>query len=184
MSRNKKAGAPVGAAGLLAAVVAVAVLVAPGTLSSFVSSTQTQGVSVSTGQAALTLSGEGGSGSGVYPGGPAQLIAARTLSNTGDVALGLAATFGATGALASSVVLTASVQTGVCAATPPAAPPADSGRWSGTAAGLTASAPTSIEAGASRTLCVWQSLDASAPNGTQGQTAAVTVSLTGTQVAP
>lgn len=184
MSRNKKAGAPIGAAGLIAAVVAVAVLVAPGTLSNFVSSTQTHAVSVSTGQAALAIAGSGGSNSGVYPGGPAQLIAARTVSNTGDVDLSLASAFTATGALASSIVLTASVQTGTCAATPPASWPADSGRWQGTAAGLTASVPTTIGIGASRTLCVWQSLDVNAPNGTQGQTAAVTVTVTGTQTTP
>ncbi len=184
MSRNKKAGAPRGAAGLLAAVVAIAVVMAPGTLSSFVSSSQTEGVSVSTGQAALTVSGSGGSAAGVYPGGPAQLIASRTVTNTGDVALSLAAAFGATGGLAPSVVLTVSAQTGACAATPPASWPSDSGRWAGTTAGLTTSAPTTIGIGASLTLCVWQSLDANTPNGTQGQTAAVSISLTGTQVAP
>ncbi len=183
MSR-KKAGAPLGAAGLIAAVVAIAVVLAPGTLSYFVSSTQTQPVSVSTGEAALVVSGTGGSSSGVYPGGPAQLIATRTISNTGDVALSLATAFSATGGLASSIVLTASVQTGGCAATPPASWPADTGRWQGTTAGLTTAVPTTIAVGASRTLCVWQSLGTNTPDGTQGQTASVTVTVTGTQTAP
>ena len=52
MSR-KKAKAPLGAAGLIAGIVAIAVVMAPGTLSNFVSSTQTQAASVSTGDAGL-----------------------------------------------------------------------------------------------------------------------------------
>lgn len=183
MSRNKTK-APLGVAGLIAGVVAVAVLLAPGTLSSFVSSKQTQAVSVSTGQAALSITGTGGSNSGVYPGGPAQLIATRTIANTGDVSLGLVSAFTATGGLAASVVLTVSVQSGACAATPPGSWPADSGRWQGTTAGLSLSVPTTLAAASARTLCIWQSLDASAPNGTQGQTAAVSVTVTGTQTAP
>lgn len=183
MSR-KKAGAPLGVAGLIAGIVAVAVVLAPGTLSYFVSSKQTQAVSVSTGEAALTITGNGGSNSGVYPGGPAQLIATRTLTNDGDVALSLVSGFTATGALASSVTLTVSVQSGSCAATPPGSWPADSGRWQGTTAGLTTSVPTTIAIGASRTVCVWQSLGVNTPNGTQGTTAAVSITLTGTQVAP
>jgi hypothetical protein len=183
MSRNKTK-APLGVAGLIAGVVAVAVLLAPGTLSSFVSSKQTQAVSVSTGQAALSITGTGGSTSGVYPGGPAQLIATRTIANTGDVSLGLVSAFTATGGLAASVVLTVSVQSGACAATPPGSWPADSGRWQGTTAGLSLSVPTTLAAASARTLCIWQSLDASAPNGTQGQTAAVSVTVTGTQTAP
>lgn len=183
MSRSKTK-APLGVAGLIAGVVAVAVLLAPGTLSSFVSSKQTQAVSVSTGQAALSITGTGGSTSGVYPGGPAQLIATRTIANTGDVSLGLVSAFTATGGLAASVVLTVSVQSGACAATPPGSWPADSGRWQGTTAGLSLSVPTTLAAASARTLCIWQSLDASAPNGTQGQTAAVSVTVTGTQTAP
>lgn len=183
MSR-KKAGAPLGVAGLIAAVVAIAVVMAPGTLSYFVSSKQTQAATVSTGSAGLVISGTGGSNSGVYPGGPAQLIATRTIANTGDVNLSLASAFAATGGLAASVTLTVSVQTGACAATPPVSWPADSGRWQGTTAGLATSVTTTIAIGASRTLCVWQSLDQNVPNGTQGQTAAVTVNVTGTQIAP
>ena len=183
MSRNK-AKAPLGVAGLIAAVVAVAVVLAPGTLSHFLSSTQTQAVSVSTGQAALSLAGSGGSNSGVYPGGPAQLIATRAIANTGDVALTLASAFTATGALAASVIVTVSVQSGACAATPPASWPADSGRWQGTTAALGVAVATTVTAGATRTVCVWQSLGADAPNGTQGQTAAVAIALTGTQTAP
>jgi hypothetical protein len=183
MSRNK-AKAPLGVAGLIAGVVAVAVLLAPGTLSYFVSSTEAPAVSVSTGEAALSITGTGGSNSGVYPGGPAQLIASRAIANTGDVSLGLASAFTATGGLASSVILTVSVQSAACAATPPATWPADAGRWQGTTAATKAAVPTTVAAGASRTLCVWQSLAANAPNGTQGQTAAVSVTITGTQTAP
>jgi hypothetical protein len=183
MSR-KKSKAPLGAAGLIAGIVAIAVVMAPGTLSYFVSSTQTQAATVSTGDAGLTIAGTGGSNSGVYPGGPAQLIAARTVSNTGDVSLGLASVFSASGALASSVILTVSVQSGACAATPPVSWPADTGRWQGTTSALTAAVSTTIAAGATRNLCVWQSLDANTPNGTQGQTAAVSITLTGTQTAP
>lgn len=181
---RSKVKAPLGVAGILAGVVAVAVVLAPGTLSSFVSSTEAPAVSVSTGQAALAITGTGGSNSGVYPGGPAQLIAARSIANTGDVPLSLASAFTATGGLATSVVLTVSVQTGVCAATPPATWPADSGRWQATTAASTVAVPTTLAVGATRTLCVWQSLDPNAPNGTQGQSAAVSVTLTGTQIAP
>lgn len=183
MSR-KKAKAPLGAAGFIAGIVAIAVVMAPGTLSNFVSSTQTQAASVSSGDAGLVIAGSGGSNSGVYPGGPAQLIATRTVSNTGDVALSLASGFGASGGLASSVILTISVQTGACAATPPASWPGDTGRWQGKTNGLTTAVATTITPGATRNLCVWQSLDANAPNGTQGQTAAVTITVTGTQTAP
>lgn len=183
MSR-KKTGAPLGVAGLIAGVVAIAVVLAPGTLSYLVSSKQTAATTVSSGQAALTIAGSGGSNSGVYPGGPAQLIASRTVTNGGDVALTLTSAFGATGALAASVTLTASVQTAACAATPPTSWPADSGRWIGTTAGLTTSVPTTISIGATRNVCVWQSLATTVPDGTQGQTAAVTVTLTGTQIAP
>ncbi|MHC2997717.1 hypothetical protein [Microbacterium sp. HJ5] len=182
MSR-KKAKAPLGIAGLIAGVVAVAVVMAPGTLSYFVSSTQTQAVSVSSGGAALVITGTGGSSTGVYPGGPAQLIATRTIANTGDVPLSLASTFSATGGLAASVILTVGVQSGACAATPPATWPADSGRWQGTTAASTTAADTTLAPGAARTMCVWQSLDASAPNGTQGQTAAAAITITGTQIA-
>lgn len=183
MSR-KKSKAPLGAAGLIAGIVAIAVVLAPGTLSYFVSSTQTQAVSVSTGDAGLAIAGSGGSNSGVYPGGPAQLIATRTVTNTGDVSLGLASAFTATGNLATSVTLTVSVQTAACAATPPGSWPAGSGRWQGKTSGLTTSVSTTLAAGSARNLCVWQSLDANTPNGTQGQTAAVTITLTGTQTAP
>ena len=62
--------------------------------------------------------------------------------------------------------------------------PADTGRWQGTTAGLTTAVPTTIAVGASRTLCVWQSLGTNTPDGTQGQTASVTVTVTGTQTAP
>ncbi|WP_127473135.1 hypothetical protein [Microbacterium sulfonylureivorans] len=183
MSR-KKAKAPLGVAGLIAGVVALAVVFAPGTLSYFVSSTQTQAVSISTGEAALSISGTGGSNSGVYPGGPAQLIAARSIANTGDVSLGLASAFSATGGLAASVIITVSVQAAACASTPPSSWPADSGHWQGTTAGLTTAVPTTLATDVSRTLCVWQGLDANAPNGTQGKTAAVNITLTGTQTAP
>lgn len=183
MSR-KKAGAPLGITGLIAGVVAIAVVLAPGTLSYFVSSKQTQAATVSSGQAALTIAGSGGSNSGVYPGGPAQLIATRTVANGGDVGLTLTSAFTATGGLATSVVITTSVQTAACAATPPGSWPADSGRWIGTTAGLTTSVPTTIAIGATRNVCVWQSLPTTVADGTQGQTAAVTVTLTGTQIAP
>lgn len=182
MSRKKAAG-PLGAAGLVAGLVMLAVIAAPGTLSSFVSSADTEAVSISTGEAALSITGSGGSTAGVYPGGPAQLIATRTVTNTGDVPLAVTGAFTAGGALAASVVLTVSVQTAACAATPPATWPSDSGRWQGSAAGLTTSVPVTLSVDAARTLCVWQSLDAAAPNGTQGQAANVTVSLTGTQTA-
>lgn len=183
MSR-KKSKAPLGAAGLIAGIVAIAVVLAPGTLSYFVSSTQTQAVSVSTGDAGLVIAGTGGSNSGVYPGGPAQLIASRTVSNTGDVTLGLTSAFAASGGLASSVIVTVSVQTAACAATPPGTWPGDSGRWQGKTSGLTTSVSTTLAVGATRNLCVWQSLDANTPNGTQGQTASVSITLTGTQTAP
>ena len=98
--------------------------------------------------------------------------------------LTLGSAFTATGALASSVVLTVSVQSAACAATPPATWPAGSGRWQGTTAAATLAVPTTLEIGATRTLCVWQSLDVNAPNGTQGQAAAVNVTITGTQIAP
>ena len=182
MSR-KKAAAPLGAAGLVAGLVVLAVIAAPGTLSSFVSSADAEAVSISTGEAALAITGAGGSAAGVYPGGPAQLIATRAIANTGDVPLSVAAAFTAGGALAGSVVLTVSVQSAACTATPPATWPSGTGRWQGTAAALTTSVPVTLAVDAARTLCVWQSLDATAPNGTQGQTATVTVSLTGTQTA-
>ncbi|WP_169580583.1 MULTISPECIES: hypothetical protein [Microbacterium] len=183
MSR-KKSGRPLGVAGLIAGVVAVAVVLAPGTLSSFVSTAQADAVSVSTGEAALSISGTGGSTAGVYPGGPAQLIATRSIANTGDVALSLSSSFSATGTLAASVVLTVAVQSGACAATPPTSWPADTGRWQGTTAGQTTAVANTLTTGATRTVCVWQSLAASAPNGTQGQTAAVSLTITGTQTAP
>lgn len=183
MSR-KKAGAPLGVVGLLAAAVAVAVLIAPGTLSYFVSSAQTPATTVSTGEAALSIAGSGGPSGTVYPGGPTQLLATRTITNTGDVALSLVSAFTATGALAPSLTITVSVQSGACAATPPATWPADSGRWQGTTAGLTTSVPTTIGIGATRRLCAWQRLGVNAPNGTQGQAAPVSITVTGTQVAP
>lgn len=183
MSR-KKAGAPLGVVGLLAAAVAVAVLIAPGTLSYFVSSAQTPATTVSTGEAALSIAGSGGSNAAIYPGGPARLLANRTITNTGDVALSLTSGFTAAGALGSSVTITVSVQSGSCASTPPANWPTTSGRWQGTTAGLTTSVPTTIAVGATRRLCAWQSLGVNAPNGTQGQTAAVSITVTGSQVAP
>lgn len=183
MSRNK-AQAPLGVAGLIAGIVAVAVVLAPGTLSYFVSSTESAAVAVSTGQAALSVTGTGGSTTVLYPGGPAQLIATRSIANTGDVPLALAPALSTTGALASSVVLTVSVQTSACAPVPPSSWPADTGVWQGTAAGLTLTVPTTLAAASRRTLCVWQALDANAPDGTQGQTAATTITFSGTQTAP
>lgn len=184
MSRTKPK-APLGVAAVIAGIVVAAVVMVPGTLSNFVSSKQTAAATVSTGQAALTITGSGGgSTNGVYPGGPAELLATRTVTNGGDVSLSLSGALGASGTLGSAVTITVSAQTTACAATPPTSWAAGTGVWQGKTSGLTTATAVTLAPGASRTLCVWQSLDTSAPAATQGQSAPVSVTLTGTQTTP
>lgn len=174
---------PAGAAVLLAGVVALAVLVAPGTLSYLQSSATASGASITTGSAALQLARTNGqTAAAVYPGGPAALIdptTAPTLTNTGTVPLAVTAGLTAAGATAANfagtVVLSVALQAGTtCAATPPP------GTWSGVA-GTTSPTLGVLAVGQAQRICVWQSLPATAPSGTFNQSANITLTLTGSQ---
>lgn len=155
----------------------------PGTLSFFRDVASTPGVAVTSGSAALAITRTAGqSVTPVYPGGPAAQIdsvTAATVTNTGDVPLALSAALAAPGATASNfagaVVISVQLQTGaVCAATPPGS------AWSGAAGDLSSSLATLAPGGVQR-ICLWQSLPSSAPAGTYNQSAALTLTLTGTQ---
>ena len=174
---------PAVAAALLAGAVALAVAVAPGTLSYLQSSAGTTAVAVTTGSAALQLNRTAGQTAiAVYPTGPAALVdptTAPTVTNTGTVPLAISAGVTAAGAtaanLAGAVVVSVALQSGsTCPATPPA------GTWAG-ATGTTSGALGSLAVGATQRVCVWQSLPASAPNNTFNPTATVTLTLTGAQ---
>ncbi|ODU78072.1 MAG: hypothetical protein ABT08_04940 [Microbacterium sp. SCN 71-21] len=177
----------VSAASLVLGAVVLAVVVAPGTYGSFSSATSVSPATVTTGTPSLAITtGTPVTPAGVYPGGPADLIAVRTVTNGGAVGLRLGAAVALAGAsssnLGGNVVVSFATQTSAtCAATPPA-----SGLWTWSlAGGLTSptTAPT-LASGASATLCVWQSLPVTAANGTFAASASPTLTLTGSQTSP
>jgi len=174
---------PASAATLLAGIVALAVLVAPGTLSYLQSSATASGTSITTGSASLQIARTNGqTAAAVYPGGPAALIdptTAPSVTNAGTVPLAVTANLTATGAAATNfagaVVISVALQAGTtCAAAPPA------GTWSGVA-GATSPTLATLAVGQAQRVCVWQSLPASAPAGTFNQAATITLTLTGSQ---
>ncbi len=179
---------PLGATLLLAGVVALAVAVAPGTIASFADQAEIPAGAIATGSAQLTVSTVASQvPTSVYPGGPAATLypsASPVVRNTGTVPLAVSVTpTVAAGdptapgsvSFASAVTLSVALQTGSsCAAAPgPDARSVTSGMSTGT---ITALAP-----GEARTICAWQQLPISAPNGTYGQSATVTLALTGAQ---
>lgn len=176
---------PLGPALLIAGVLVAAVVAAPGTLSKLVSSSRTPQIAVSSGRADLVITGNGGGpGAGVYPGGPAELLVSRTLVNDGDVPLRLRVSASAADDLARSVIVVVSVQPGACAASPPSSAPTATGLWMGAPDNLSAAATPTLSVGATRTLCVWQSLSPDAPDGTFGRSASIAVTVGGVQIAP
>ncbi len=161
----------------------LAVAVAPGTLSYFQDAGSTSSVGLSSGSAALQIARTADQVvAPVYPGGPAAQVDATTtatVTNTGTVPLAVTASLSAAGAtsatFAGTVVISVLLQSGAtCAATPPV------GAWSGVA-GATSTTLATLAVGATQRVCLWQSLPAGAPAGTMNQSAAVTLTLTGTQ---
>ncbi|MCC2027984.1 hypothetical protein KEC56_00310 [Microbacterium sp. YMB-B2] len=174
---------PLGTTLLLAGAVVLAVVGAPGTIAYLTDQATIPGATVSTGTAELTVSAVGAQAATVvYPGGPATRLhptAAPTVTNTGMVPLAVTVTPSASGAaptnFAGSVLVSVALQTSSsCAATPPA------GTWSGTS-GSVSGALVTLAPGQSRTLCAWQQLPTTAPNGSSAQTAAIALVLTGAQ---
>lgn len=184
--KRKRQPRPLGTAALIAGVVVLAVAVAPGTLSYFQGAADTAPVSVSSGSAGLQIVRTAGQiPSAVYPGGPAALLDATTpatVTNAGTVPLAVSAALSGPGAtpanFAGSVVISVLFQTGAaCPAAPPAGTPSGAvGAASGTLA--------TLAVGATQTVCLWQSLPATAPAGTMNQAANLTLTLTGTQQGP
>lgn len=174
---------PLGAILLLAGAIALAVVGAPGTIAFLSAQASGPTASVTTGSAALSVSAVSPqTAPGVYPGGPPAPLhpsAAPRVTNSGTVPLGVsvspAAGGAAAGTFAGSVVIAVVLQdAGVCASAPPA------GSWAGSA-GSTSGVLSTLAPGAAKTVCAWQQLPVDAVDGTQGQTAAFTLILTGAQ---
>lgn len=174
---------PLGATLLLAVAVALAVLGAPGTIAFLSAQAGGPTASVTTGSASLSVSAvPAQTAVGVHPGGPAESLhpsAAPRVTNTGTVPLAVSVSPSVSdanpGPFARAVAIVVLLQDAATCAPAPAKE-----AWVG-AVDATSGVLAVLPPGAAKTVCAWQRLPIDAPDGSQGQTASFTLTLTGAQ---
>lgn len=169
---------------LLAVVVALAVLAAPGSMAYLQAAAASDGISFESGSASLAITAGSGGSPKVYPGVTMRVNAttADLVTNTGTVPLSLSidvtASSASPGSLGASLNFTVSASEDGCA-TPGQV------LWTGVAAAAQTPPLLVLDAGASRSLCVSYQLPLAAPASAMTSPAtSFTLTAIGTQVQP
>ena len=174
-------------AAILAGLVAVGVLAAPGSLAYLQDQAAADGITLATGSADLTLTAGSGSAPAIGPTGLMQLIwpaSPATVRNSGSVPLSVtvevASSDATAGGFGAATTFAVWLSDAACVVPSQVVP----GMWVGTALSPAATVIGTLAPGASSRLCVAAGLPTTAPASAQaGQGGQFTITLTGTQVA-
>ncbi len=170
---------------LLAGLVALGVIAAPGSMAYLQAQQTGSGVALSTGSAELVITPGSGAAPALVPDGALQLLnpaAPATIANTGDVPLALRVSLSASntavGSFGAATNFVVWLSSGTCVAPTGLAP----GIWVGTAGTPSATIIGTLAPGAQSKLCLAAGLTTSAPNSAQAAGATFTITVTGNQV--
>jgi len=186
MQRTVHSALWTGAIGCLVAI-AIAVSASAGSYALWNGATNVTGGSMSAGSAAITINGSTTATLALGALGPGESTTTPlTIANTGSTPVSLAVTDTAIGTDAASLAVAPQLTATLTSVADPTRCQAGlTGGSTGTLTGFTTtSAPIVLAKDANATLCLQLSLATSAPSTMQGKSAAFTMSLTGTQVAP